>query len=354
MTRREPDITIVMPARNDAYLGNSAYRIETALNFLADEVAALGRRDDLEVLVVDWGSERPLVEALRLTDAARALTSFLIVPPAIAARHSESSPFPTPRVLNAGIRRARGRFVAQTVADILFPRETLAKMFALADPARERESRRLFVFNRKEIPREVVDREAALSELRELIATADETLHEELDPLLLVPADCQMMSKELWVECRGYDERYLLWGWSDADLNLRLDRFYGTVNVFDGAPLRVYHLEHATPDRRTRKQNPWFFGPFSGNDEGWGLGQEPLSDYDGSERSSARGVPPKRDSFIRFRTWIGMLKKFLKRISWSGLRVLLALTKSMIIDLLRTRKKVDKLRPQSRSLHAFR
>jgi hypothetical protein len=51
-------------------MGNSRWRLETTLNYVADQVEALARTKDVEVLVADWGSEIPLRNVLRRTPAA--------------------------------------------------------------------------------------------------------------------------------------------------------------------------------------------------------------------------------------------------------------------------------------------
>ena len=71
-----PVLSLVLCSRNDRYMGNSRWRLETALNYVAGRVEALGREQDVEVLVADWGSEVPLREVLVLGPTATRIVSF--------------------------------------------------------------------------------------------------------------------------------------------------------------------------------------------------------------------------------------------------------------------------------------
>src|SRR5476651_1634421 len=74
---KPPVLSLILCWRNDAYMGNSVWRLETTLNYTCDRVHALGREDDVEVIVADWGSEVPLAEVVALGPAAARMVSFL-------------------------------------------------------------------------------------------------------------------------------------------------------------------------------------------------------------------------------------------------------------------------------------
>ena len=118
-------------------MGNSRWRLETALNYVADQVEALGRAEDVEVLVADWGSEIPLREVLRLTPAAAGIVSFILIPPEIARPLQKDSPFPEVLALNAAARRARGTYIGQIDQDTLVGKRFLEVFFELYDGKRE-------------------------------------------------------------------------------------------------------------------------------------------------------------------------------------------------------------------------
>src|SRR6187551_2708322 len=114
-----PALTLILCSRNDQYLGNSRWRLETALNYAGDRVASLGRPDVVEIIVSDWGSDLPLRDVVALTPAAARITSFLTIPPALARELQQDSPFAEVLALNAAARRARGRSVGRIDQDTL-------------------------------------------------------------------------------------------------------------------------------------------------------------------------------------------------------------------------------------------
>src|ERR1700730_10004235 len=79
-----PVLSLILCSRNDQYMGNSLWRLQTALNYVARNVEELGRENDVEVLVADWGSEVPLRDVLELSPAAARITSFIVIPPRTA------------------------------------------------------------------------------------------------------------------------------------------------------------------------------------------------------------------------------------------------------------------------------
>ena len=81
---RNPVLSLILCSRNDQYMGNPRWRLQTALNYLAQNVQESGREEDVEVVVADWGSEIPLHTVLQLSPVAARMVSFVAVPPALA------------------------------------------------------------------------------------------------------------------------------------------------------------------------------------------------------------------------------------------------------------------------------
>ena len=150
-----PILSLILCSRNDAYMGNSCWRLETALNYAAQKIHELKRETDVELVVADWGSDVPLSEVLNLSSEARRITSFVFVPPAIAKSRQGESSFPEVLVLNAAARRARGEYLGRIDQDTLVGRKFL-KFFFDAYEKREQFSvpmeKALLFSNRREIP----------------------------------------------------------------------------------------------------------------------------------------------------------------------------------------------------------
>jgi hypothetical protein len=137
MKKKGPVLSLILCSRNDEYMGNSRWRLETTLNYVADQVEALGRTKDVEVLVADWGSDIPLRDVLRLTPAAAGIVSFMLIPPEIARALQKDSPFPEVLALNAAARRARGAYIGRIDQDTLVGRRFLEAFFDLYDGERK-------------------------------------------------------------------------------------------------------------------------------------------------------------------------------------------------------------------------
>src|SRR5690348_14561037 len=119
MTASRPALSLILCSRNDRYMGNSRWRLETTLNYTADRVRALDLTRDVEIVVSDWGSDVPLADTLQLNAAAAEVVSFVTVSPQLARRLQGDSPFPEVIALNAAARRARGQYIGRIDQDTL-------------------------------------------------------------------------------------------------------------------------------------------------------------------------------------------------------------------------------------------
>ena len=123
ISRARPDgspiLSLILCSRNDAYMGNSRWRLETALNYTASRVEAVGGSNAVEIIVADWGSDVPLSDVVTLGPAARRLVSFVHAPPELARSHQRDSPFPEVLALNAAARRSRGQYIGRVDQDTL-------------------------------------------------------------------------------------------------------------------------------------------------------------------------------------------------------------------------------------------
>jgi hypothetical protein len=86
-------LSLDLCSRNDDFQGDPRWRLETTLNHAARQAALLGRLNDVEIVVADWGSEVPLRDVVALTEDAAQITRFVTVPVALAAAKQRDSPF---------------------------------------------------------------------------------------------------------------------------------------------------------------------------------------------------------------------------------------------------------------------
>jgi len=283
-------LTLLFGARNDAYMGDFKFRFSTCLNFLAQNLKAIDRIKDVEVLVVDWNSDVPLHTVLPLSNDARELVRFIVVPPNIAGPAQKDSPLPIPIVQNVAIRRARGKFIGQTDSDILFSRPSLRALFDVIDgnvteiPTQNS----LMVASRRHMPFQQILRKPSLAEVDAYLArNAAVFPKEDFFPGFATPSALAMLHRDQWYACRGYDERLIYWGWMEIDLYLRLTQ---RMPWFDlaGVGVNLIHIEHYTSDR-TASKNPRKMNPtptslhYEANGGEWGLANHDLAIFSAAE-----------------------------------------------------------------------
>lgn len=126
----EPYLSLVVTARNDDHGGNLLGRMQIFLDGWLTQARRYGIPSEL--IIVEWNppSERPpLAEALRWpADFGPCAVRFIEVSADLHARYRHAAGLPLYQMIakNAGIRRARGKFVLATNIDILFSNELAA------------------------------------------------------------------------------------------------------------------------------------------------------------------------------------------------------------------------------------
>jgi hypothetical protein len=275
-----PLLSLIIGARNDSYMGDFKWRLNTCLNYLADSLERIGRSSDVEVVICDWGSPTALHTELDLSQAACDLTRFIVVPPEFAAMAQLDSPFPIPIVQNVAIRRAQGTYIAQTDSDILFTPQALKALFDVIDPAtpalhRVDISGTLMVASRQHVPYALQERRPSLDEMKHFLDLNGSFLHrEQFIPGYATPSGMALAHRDIWRESQGYDERLIYWGWMEIDLYLRFSKRYPWIDMAS-LGVNLYHLEHypnRSPGQQARKSNPMEVPTsFQANSSDWGF-----------------------------------------------------------------------------------
>lgn len=127
-----PYLSVVVTSRNDGHGGDPLARLQAFVNTFDAQCSRF--KLDAELVVVEWNPppERPrLHELVRRPPSCSFTLRFLEVPSALHARLPRAHVLPLFQMIgkNAGIRRARGRFVLSTNIDIIFSNE-LVEFFA--------------------------------------------------------------------------------------------------------------------------------------------------------------------------------------------------------------------------------
>jgi len=297
-------LSICMTGRDDDYTLDFRYRITTTLNHFARSLKNLGRLEDVEICVTDWGSQIPMARTLELSPEAAQICRFIYVPPeVIRATQDGKEYFHTTRALNVALRRGCGRFLTLMGADLIFLQHSLEAMLNLLDgkvglPINI--DRTLMMVPRLEVPWQFLERQPGLEEWDRYLLLNEYSLSQvpTVAKNVLAGAGGFMMHRDLYHQVQGCDERLTGWGWSDNDLGLRVSQNYpflwlSSVGIF------MFDMGHPPTGRRASevaKPNPFIYNPMlQVNEASWGLGEYELEEQKaqkiGDLKSGKHGEP---------------------------------------------------------------
>ena len=154
MAGERPYLSVVVTARNDDHGGNLLGRMQAFVNGWVGQSKRHGLSSEL--IFVEWNppGDRPrLVDAMHWPEnLGPCQVRILQVPPDLHRRyaHAEALPLYQMMAKNAGIRRARGRFVLATNIDIIFSDELVGFL-----AQRKLEPRRMYRIDRHDVMPEV-------------------------------------------------------------------------------------------------------------------------------------------------------------------------------------------------------
>ena len=309
-------LSLILCSRNDSYMGNSRWRLETSINLSLINAKEANFLDKLEIIVSDWGSEVPLSEALNLIPEAKGKVKFVYVPPDVAKVMQKDSKFPEVIALNAAARRADGEYIGRIDNDTVVGAGFFRNFNKLYqnNPSQGVDLSNSFLFvERKSVPYRISCLSLPLSFISFFIKSTASVLKLESAKewgreFWWSPVGIMMFHKDIWNSTRGYDERLIYWGWMEGDLALRLGQKHRVVEFSKYVGHDFYHLEHYSnlveyKDRNgtatTRKKNPVVTTnlQYKANNPNWGL-----SDYDIKSRKflSKASVPTSSSMTLSF------------------------------------------------------
>jgi hypothetical protein len=274
-------LSIFILARDDNYMHDFRYRITTTINYLARNLKRLERLNDVEILVVDWGSETPLAKTLPLLPEAEQIARFVYVPiEVIREVQTREEDFNVSLAWNVAVRRTRCEFTLVFAADSLMTAYGLDTLLRLLEgrlhiPAAVDQT--YFLCCRYQVPWRFVESRPDLDEWDRFLLLNTHDLLGESAALLGVSkgAGSLLMHRSLMEELHGADESLEQYGWGDMEFGLRITRRYPWMEL-SAFGIVQYHMEHAPFGKRVsvvrQETNPWIINPeFVVNDEKWGL-----------------------------------------------------------------------------------
>lgn len=266
-------------------MGDPMWRLSTAINYLTKQVFALGRENQVEVIIADWGSEIPVSDVLELTEQAASITKFLYIDRETVNELQQDSPFAEVFPLNAAARRATGLFIGRIDQDTVVHADFLKHFFDHYEGNRtygfDLSNSYMFV-SRIQIPFRFVQKSPTLADISYHIDHFGKWSYSEEQRFChwASPVGILMMHRDIWQDIGGYDERLIYYWYMDVDLATRLIKKYPIVNIRKTYGNHFYHLEHVRPGLKFRfshrKRNPNWSKSFdkpilNPNGENWGL-----------------------------------------------------------------------------------
>jgi len=325
-------LSLILCSRNDSYMGNSVWRLQTALDFLAANVCALGREADVEILVTDWGSDAPLRDALSLSPEAARMTAFISVPLDTAKALQRDSPFAEVIALNVAARRSRGEFIGRIDQDTLVGRGFLSMFFDIADRTRVLNPPLAMGFsNIKYVNYRFAVRCPSFTSVEWFVRVFGPWLKRQnwrsTTRFYEDAVGIWLVRRDVWEECGGYDERMIYMNAMETNMVKRLLPKHQIVDLGAMCNYDFYHLEHYypwTPRRSSvyRKVNPHlpFSQPDAINPNGvsWGLSDHRLDMVPARARTEGGGSTVGAIAFLRF---AGLMVRVLPATlyDWTGL-----------------------------------
>jgi hypothetical protein len=249
-------LSIISVARNDNYERNFAYRFNHSLRSLADSARQLGCLEEIEWILCDWGSS-PSIDALidfRVPGVREILKIVDINSAILSALPSKS--INSALAMNIDLRLAQGKCVLHLDTDAFF---LTTQLRLLMDLARGRfrdyvpHAKTFFVIPRVEVPFTTTWQNLSYHEYQRLLLHRGAALYEAGSHLGLGSMQGLMTTKEVWDEFGGLSEGYNILGAIDADIVLRIGRYYPIVSTA-GLGLRLYHQGHRDVDNAGLKE----------------------------------------------------------------------------------------------------
>jgi hypothetical protein len=277
-------LSIITSGKNDQYAGNFIQRLQHNLNKLNDNIDKFST-NDIEVILVDWGSEEKLSDVLDISKFTH--TQFLHISPDITQKYSPDSGFSIVHALNAGFRRSQGRYIFFIDGDSYIPFESLLLIYNIALSLDEEKEKTFFWASRYHLPYEIHSNTDSIEEIDKSIETWEQNQkrdwrHNKVD-LQDFGGNAMglLLSRDICEESTLYYEILNKWGWLDIEIHNRILTRYSCVGDLEDYGVSFFHLDHHSVQNKGQNGiNPNYNSlKFEANNNDWGLINENLTLY---------------------------------------------------------------------------
>ena len=243
----KPLISFCTFGKNDDYMPDFLYRLETTINFLCNSIKAIQKEDCFEIIIVDWVSEVPLNQQLNIIECSTKLVKFLY----ISENDLINTNFTPDRIspsyaINFAIRRAKGDLIFLMGADTIINNSSIRNLLDLcADNIGSFNIKDSYLtVGRRHIPWEIISEQPRFEYLEYYIARKGHELRDDFQFLKWGGgAGLIGMHKDIWNSIQGLDEEIIYYGSSDVELFLRATNKYEHIELSNSG-ICSYHMEH--------------------------------------------------------------------------------------------------------------
>ena len=271
-------LSFCFAGKNDNYGGRFVQRLANSINYLARNASKLGKLDQIEVVISDWGSITPLSEVLPLSEQGANISRFFHVPIEIAQHYShKKTEFHGAMSINVALRRACGNYIICGSADILITEYSLSQLLKLISGELStffNTDNSCMGIRRKFIPNTFEDDDITnkFRRLERFIELAD--IHQAVIsfPGLFSGYGLLLLTRDMILNMRGTNERYNGWGGTDIELGLMFNSQHPLVDL-SCLDIYVYDFQHETSQLQRRERNINIISEVKTkiNDKNWGL-----------------------------------------------------------------------------------
>lgn len=273
-------LSIITCGKNDGYAGNFLKRLQLNLDKLNDNIKKLNV-SDIEIIVVDWGSEIRLSDVLNTNNFE--FIKFLHIPIDIGNVYSPDSSFSIVHSFNAGFLRSKGDYIFFIDGDSYVPYESFKKIYDLINNTGHYT---FYWASRYHLPHEIHSSVSDILELDNVIENFEfyknNWPHEKVDLGHFQGAAMGLLlDRNICDETSLYYEKLNRWGWLDIEIHNRISRNYRCLGDLEDLGFPFFHLDHHQIQKTGNNGiNPTISSvSFRANDNNWGLKYENLILY---------------------------------------------------------------------------
>lgn len=247
---RDKLLSLCTVGRNDNYEPDFLYRLTTSVNYTASKLKEIGRLNEVEILITDWGSSPPLSEVVRFSPEGASITSFIFVPPSVVLSLGNGvAEFNSHVAGNIALRRAKGQFSTASGADVFFPLSSMKTLLDILSgniPTPFDIEQTYFLVPRFHIPFGYINRKPDINEIDRIISTHTMIFDKDSHVDSGGAAGALLASSSMWNKLAGFSYTYSNtgYGYCDYDALERFSRRHAYADTM-GLGIFSYHMGHS-------------------------------------------------------------------------------------------------------------